>query len=115
MALSWLLHSVCHVLGSPKDTNMQCNPHVERVQGDHVNSLKVPNGGLPAETQTAKETCHTGFQMPLHYPRCKKADYEKMEEWKVDLLLLQYGLDFKGALAEKRAFAMGAFLWPDQY
>ncbi|GLU12685.1 hypothetical protein SLE2022_293470 [Rubroshorea leprosula] len=58
----------------------------------------------------------SGFQMPIHYPRYTKAeaDYEKMEDWKVDLLLKQYGLNFKGTLDEKRAFAMGAFLWPDQ-
>ncbi|KAI3873229.1 hypothetical protein MKW92_002732 [Papaver armeniacum] len=57
----------------------------------------------------------SGFQMPLHYPRYKKSDYEKMEEWKVDMLLREYGLDsFKGTLDEKREFAMGTFLWPDQ-
>ncbi|MCL7027277.1 hypothetical protein MKW94_017874 [Papaver nudicaule] len=56
-----------------------------------------------------------GFQMPLHYPRYKKSDYERMEEWKVDMLLREYGLDsFKGTLDEKREFAMGTFLWPDQ-
>ncbi|KAL0012110.1 hypothetical protein SO802_007218 [Lithocarpus litseifolius] len=48
--------------------------------------------------------------MPLHYSRYKKADYEQMEEWKLDLLLNQYGLSFKGTLDEKRAYAMGAFL-----
>ncbi|MCL7044580.1 hypothetical protein MKW94_004841 [Papaver nudicaule] len=57
-----------------------------------------------------------GFQMPHHYPRYKKSDYERMEEWKVDMLLREYGLDsFKGTtLDEKREFAMGTFLWPDQ-
>ncbi|OAY80807.1 hypothetical protein ACMD2_07066 [Ananas comosus] len=43
--------------------------------------------------------------MPLHYPRCKKEDYMKMEEWRLDLLLRSM---------EKRDYAMGAFLWPDQ-
>lgn len=62
-----------------------------------------------------EEHGHGGFQMPLHYPRYTKEDYEKMEEWKVDLLLKQYGLGFfKGTLEEKRAFAKGTFLWPDQ-
>lgn len=56
------------------------------------------------------------FQMPLHYPRYAKSDYEKMEEWRLDLLLKQYGLCCNGSsLEEKRAFAMGAFLWPDQF
>lgn len=84
--------------------------HEERVRGDlAVSSLKVAkNGGSLPENPS-------GFQMPLHYPRYKKTDYEKMEEWKVDLLLKQYGLSFEGTLDEKRAYAMGAFLWPDQY
>uniref|UniRef100_A0A7N2R5E5 DUF7722 domain-containing protein n=1 Tax=Quercus lobata TaxID=97700 RepID=A0A7N2R5E5_QUELO len=106
MALSWLLHSACHVLGSPKITNM------------HVNSsLNTPNG-VPEMMQPAckeMKPSASGFQMPLHYPRYKKADYEQMEESKLDLLLNQYGLSFKGTLDEKRAYAMGAFLWPDQY
>ncbi|KAF7840525.1 hypothetical protein G2W53_002823 [Senna tora] len=50
-----------------------------------------------------------GFQMPLHYPRYRKEEYEKMEEWKVDLLLQQYGLCFKGTLQEKRTFAMAYY------
>ncbi|MBA0694742.1 hypothetical protein Goari_005015 [Gossypium aridum] len=59
----------------------------------------------------------SGFQMPLHYPRYTKADYEKMEEWKVDMLLREYGLSLEGNLSldEKRAYAMGTFLWPHQY
>jgi len=55
------------------------------------------------------------FQMPLHYPRYKKADYESMPEWRVDCLLREYGLPADGDLDSKRKFAMGAFLWPDQY
>ena len=55
------------------------------------------------------------FRMPLHYPRYKKADYEAMPEWRVDCLLREYGLPADGDLDSKRRFAMGAFLWPDQY
>ena len=55
------------------------------------------------------------FQMPLHYPRYKKDDYEAMPEWRVDCLLREYGLPADGDLDSKRRFAMGAFLWPDQY
>jgi hypothetical protein len=90
----------------------------EGVQGDHIKILKVPsNGGiiLPEMQQACEEKQPSGFQMPLHYPRYKKTDYEKMEEWKVELLLKQYGLSFDGTLDEKRAYAMGAFLWPNQY
>ncbi|XP_076950552.1 uncharacterized protein LOC143623558 [Bidens hawaiensis] len=55
-------------------------------------------------------TC--GFQMPLHYPRYKKEDYEKMPEWKLDCLLKEYGLPTNiGDVNKKREFAMGAFLW----
>ncbi|GJN40530.1 hypothetical protein PR202_gb29758 [Eleusine coracana subsp. coracana] len=56
------------------------------------------------------------FRMPLHYPRYKKADYEAMPEWRLDCLLREYGLpDVVGGVDDKRRFAMGAFLWPDQY
>ncbi|PON44310.1 hypothetical protein PanWU01x14_268130 [Parasponia andersonii] len=55
------------------------------------------------------------FQMPLHYPRYKKRDYETMPEWKLDLLLREYGLPINvGDVNQKRNFAMGAFLWPSQ-
>ncbi|KAG1330352.1 hypothetical protein COCNU_02G003200 [Cocos nucifera] len=52
------------------------------------------------------------FQMPLHYPRYAKADYETMPEWKLNCLLKEYGLPVSGDLDYKRKFAMGAFLWP---
>ncbi|XP_054782862.1 uncharacterized protein LOC129290179 [Prosopis cineraria] len=52
------------------------------------------------------------FQMPLHYPKYTKADYETMPEWRLDCLLQQYGLPLSGDLQQKRLFAMGAFLWP---
>ncbi|KAL0290698.1 UNVERIFIED_CONTAM: hypothetical protein Sangu_2561600 [Sesamum angustifolium] len=55
-----------------------------------------------------------GFQMPLHYPRYKKSDYEKMPEWQLDCLLKEYGLPVAGDVHQKRKFAIGAFLWPDQ-
>ncbi|GMH09346.1 hypothetical protein Nepgr_011187 [Nepenthes gracilis] len=54
------------------------------------------------------------FQMPLHYPRYKKRDYETMPEVKLDRLLMEYGLPITGNVDEKRNFAMGAFLWPSQ-
>lgn len=53
------------------------------------------------------------FQMPLHYPRYTKQDYQDMPEWKLDQILDQYGLPTHGNLAYKRDFAIGAFLWPD--
>lgn len=53
-------------------------------------------------------------QMPLHYPRYAKKDYQQMPEWMIDRLLADYGLSTNGDLAYKREFAMGAFLWPER-
>ncbi|XP_059629466.1 uncharacterized protein LOC132271951 [Cornus florida] len=112
MALSWLLHSTYTiVLGFPKDTGNKIlgYPNEEGgIQGIAKSTKLSEDDGLAQVEPTP------GFQMPLHYPRYRKGDYEKMEEWKVDMLLKEYGLSFKGTLDEKRTYAMGAFLWPDQ-
>ena len=68
---------------------------------------KIGNGG-PNELHT-RERCED-FQMPLHYPRYTKADYETMPEWKLDCLLRDYGLPIIGDVDHKRMFAMGSFL-----
>lgn len=118
MALRWLIHSACHVLGYPMDnTEEQCKQIVGYPNGEHgvVKTKGLKGLSHCANNQKEVDDYPSGFQMPLHYPRYTKADYESMEEWKVDFLLKQYGLSFKGTLDEKRAFAMGAFLWPDQY
>eukprot|EP00250_Pteridium_aquilinum_P011329 c19994_g3_i1 orf=304-762(-) len=62
-----------------------------------------------------KSTCYT-FQMPTHYPRYRKADYEVMPESLLDRLLEEYGLPVNVAstLAEKREYAMGVFLWNNE-
>ncbi|KAF3320002.1 hypothetical protein FCM35_KLT22401 [Carex littledalei] len=67
----------------------------------------------PVAQSSPRLSCET-FQVPLDYPRYKKQDYEKMEEWKLDQLLREYGLVINGSVEEKRAYAMGAFLWPDE-
>jgi hypothetical protein len=104
-ALSWLT-----VLLYPKKDS---NPTVEEHEHGKV-SKQIGDGGLSSYSAHAASGV---FQMPLHYPRYTKADYEKMEEWRLDLLLKQYGLTAvsKGTLQEKRAYAIGAFLWPGQY
>ncbi|KAF8085929.1 hypothetical protein N665_0642s0025 [Sinapis alba] len=63
-----------------------------------------------------EEAPGSGFKMPLHYPKYTKDDYEKMEEWRLDLLLSDYGLlAFSDTtLPEKRAIAIETFLWPHQ-
>ena len=53
--------------------------------------------------------------MPVNYLRYSKADYESMAEWTLDNRLQEYGLPVRGDVAFKQSYAMGAFLWPDQY
>ena len=69
-----------------------------------------PNLGSGPNGQQARNWCGH-FQMPLHYPRYTKADYEAMPEWKLDCLLKEYGLPISGDVEQKKKFAMGAFLW----
>ncbi|EES02231.1 hypothetical protein BDA96_03G015800 [Sorghum bicolor] len=61
--------------------------------------------------QAAGGGCGHYFQMPLHYPRYSREDYEAMPEWQLDRLLSEYGLPVAGTVHHKRTFAMGAFLW----
>ncbi|KAG6620266.1 hypothetical protein CIPAW_11G124500 [Carya illinoinensis] len=72
---------------------------------------KQPEQHLVSKRNNSK--CYQ-FQMPLHYPRYKRSDYETMPEWKLDSLLNEYGLPVTGDVTQKRKFAMGAFLWPSQ-
>ncbi|KAG9448393.1 hypothetical protein H6P81_014521 [Aristolochia fimbriata] len=81
-----------------------------------MESIALPEmaGRRGEKVVVVKERCSGDgcFQMPLHYPRYTKADYETMPEWKLDSLLREYGLPVMGDAAQKRMFAMGAFLWP---
>ncbi|CAH2069815.1 unnamed protein product [Thlaspi arvense] len=61
-----------------------------------------------------KEEFPSGFQVPLHYPKFSKSDYEAMDDLSLDLLLKQYGISFEGSLDDKRVFAIESFLWPRQ-
>ncbi|GLJ32163.1 hypothetical protein SUGI_0647550 [Cryptomeria japonica] len=54
------------------------------------------------------------IRVPLHYPRFTKAEYEVMPEWRIELLLQEYGLPLKGSLQDKRDSAISAFLFPAQ-
>ena len=73
-------------------------------------SQKLGDGSSGGANGHVKERC-SHFQMPLHYPRYTKAEYETMSEWKLDCLLAEYGLPVAGDVTHKRKFAMGAFLW----
>ncbi|KAL0710191.1 hypothetical protein Bca4012_017169 [Brassica carinata] len=72
------------------------------------------NGPLNKIKMMKKEEYPSGFQVPLHYPKYSKSDYEAMDDLSLDLLLKQYGISFEGSLEDKRIFAMESFLWPDQ-
>ncbi|XWS51754.1 hypothetical protein CRYUN_Cryun11dG0010400 [Craigia yunnanensis] len=119
MALKWLLSSAfTQVFGHTDGGNLHTKAVAacpnERLIHGNLKGCKEIDGGV-ASIKISKEDYPNGFQMPIHYPRYSKADYEKMEEWRVDMLLKEYGFSFKGSTVdEKRAFAMGAFLWPDQ-
>ncbi|KAJ7297384.1 hypothetical protein O6H91_03G031700 [Diphasiastrum complanatum] len=54
------------------------------------------------------------FQMPVHYPRYTKQDYEAMPEWMLDRLLEEYGLPVMGNIEDKRDYCIGSFLWHDE-
>ncbi|OWM88161.1 hypothetical protein CDL15_Pgr003573 [Punica granatum] len=69
------------------------------------------NGQLHVRERCGQGQGHWQFQMPLHYPRYSRADYETMLEWKLDCLLQEYGLPVTGDVDYKRKFAMGSFLW----
>ncbi|KAH7863577.1 hypothetical protein Vadar_019363 [Vaccinium darrowii] len=77
-----------------------------------------PNGrqmmGADGTRSDNQKQIRCSFQMPLHYPRFKKTDYETMPEWQLNSLLTEYGLPITGDLKHKRKFAMGAFLWSSQ-
>ncbi|XP_022773393.1 uncharacterized protein LOC111315712 [Durio zibethinus] len=71
----------------------------------------IPSGN---HHQTKRNDTCCYFQMPLHYPRYKKSDYENIPESQLDCLLKEYGLPAVGDVNQKRKFAIGAFLWPSQ-
>ncbi|KAK9091872.1 hypothetical protein Syun_026783 [Stephania yunnanensis] len=105
MALNWLVHTVCAASFGYSSNDVKLRHESGLSYVDEGSNKKDVNGGIK---------CVSEFQMPLHYPRYKKADYENMEEWRLDNLLSQYGLTCEGSLDKKRSYAMGAFLWPDQ-
>lgn len=97
--LSWWGHSDVNTLGSTSNVNLKDG----KEKGAAVGEIGACKGEYP-----------NGFQLPLHYPRYTKQDYDNMEDFELDVLLKEYGLSFKGSLEEKRAYAVGAFLWPQQ-
>ncbi|KAI5080281.1 hypothetical protein GOP47_0005760, partial [Adiantum capillus-veneris] len=74
-------------------------------------SMAVRSPRLAYSSSFKKPDVPTTFQMPLHYPKYTKDDYDSMPEWKLDRLLEEYGLPVLGTLREKRQYAVGVFLW----
>ncbi|KAG0490734.1 hypothetical protein HPP92_007597 [Vanilla planifolia] len=99
MALRWFLQAAtAMIIDKPSDDHV--DPTMKKKKTEDL--VKVKN------------VRYEGFRMPLHYPRYKKEDYERMDECKLDMLLREYGLEVEAPLEEKKSFAMGAFLWPNQ-
>ncbi|KAJ0105969.1 hypothetical protein Patl1_17574 [Pistacia atlantica] len=74
-------------------------------RGAH-NMPGLRTNGQQNQKQAANSSCCSRFQMPLHYPRYKKSDYETMPEWKLDCLLNEYGLPIMGDVTQKRRFSL---------
>ncbi|XBI11481.1 hypothetical protein VPH35_138536 [Triticum aestivum] len=100
----------CNLQG---DQRQQRNTHTHTEMGSLGPAVSVSmakaNGGTAAvggqkqQRKPERGTFSCGFQMPLHYPRYRKADYEAMPEWRVDCLLREYGLPVTGDVEEKRS------------
>lgn len=122
MALKWAISSAYSIVINHSADAAWTPSKINEFPGDGkkkkqeiINHASLTTDDQYSRINNEKKYSISGFQMPLHYPRYRKADYEKMEEWKLDLLLQEYGLNFHGHnLEEKKKFAMGAFLWPDQ-
>ncbi|KAH7444038.1 hypothetical protein KP509_02G061600 [Ceratopteris richardii] len=72
---------------------------------------RVPD---PSTSLLKSYSVPSDFQMPLHYPRFSSADYYDMEEWRLERLLEEYGLNIPSTLEAKRDLAIGTFLWENQ-
>lgn len=88
-----------------------CPRKVQEKIVENNKNKENPNNSF--SVKNSKEDTGSIFQMPLHYPKYTKKDYEDMPDWKLDQLLVEYGFSTDGKLANKRKFVMGAFLWPD--
>uniref|UniRef100_A0A6N2KLR6 DUF7722 domain-containing protein n=1 Tax=Salix viminalis TaxID=40686 RepID=A0A6N2KLR6_SALVM len=92
--------------------NMATLPYLDDAWELGMESVEKPTSNRCNGTNGKREKEQSGsFQMPVHYPRYTRANYETMPEWKIDCLLREYGLPVTGDLEQKRKYAMGAFLW----
>eukprot|EP00250_Pteridium_aquilinum_P001604 c11796_g1_i1 orf=356-814(-) len=114
--VSSLEQSVQQLLSEKKRTNSQ--QHLLNLEHQHetcssprLRNMRVP---YPSTFGQSGHPVPSVFQMPLHYPRFTRSDYESMEEWRLDRLLEEYGLPIPATLNEKRELAIGTFLWEDR-
>ena len=96
------------VLGLVDNGSMQCNL-ISKLSW-RAGSIERLEGRRNCQIIVSKEDSANGFEMPLHFPRYTKEDNEKMEDWKLDMVLKEYGLTVKGALDAKRSFVIGTFI-----
>ncbi|XAR67377.1 hypothetical protein NMG60_11002109 [Bertholletia excelsa] len=96
--MGWLLNSVHGLVFNPPSSKNTESPNEKQAQEAHTG----PEGDRM-------------FRMPLHYPRYRKEDYERMEGWKVDMLLQEYGLGSRapwkkrGDLPSEHSFGLISF------
>ncbi|CAK7324103.1 unnamed protein product [Dovyalis caffra] len=103
-----LVCSQNHVTLMNSPTKGHLHSSLSAEERESMESVTFWAGGRVKEQQ---EKCG-GFQMPLHYPRYSRSEYETMPEWQLDRLLTEYGLPVVGSVEQKRKFSIGAFLWP---
>ncbi|KAI5054616.1 hypothetical protein GOP47_0029761 [Adiantum capillus-veneris] len=87
--VSSLEQSVQKLLSEKKRSNSQ--QHLLHLEQQHETCssprLRVP---YPSTFGVTSASVPSVFQMPLHYPRFSRADYEAMEEWRLARLLEEY-------------------------
>ncbi|KAJ4838474.1 hypothetical protein Tsubulata_021069 [Turnera subulata] len=109
-ALTVLFHDECTDKANCMDSNKAQGEHTEKKASKENSSCTTTATKCGASEE--KFSC-SQFQMPLHYPGYTKKHYEVMDEWELNLLLVDYGLQgyTHHDLAYKRNLAMGTFLW----
>lgn len=109
--VSSLEQCVLKLLSEKKRTNSQQHLlHLEQ-QLETCSSPRLRNVPYPSTFGGSSRVVPFVFQMPLHYPRFTRAEYEAMEEGRLDRLLEEYGLPIPSTLDAKRELAIGTFLW----
>ncbi|XP_024535441.1 uncharacterized protein LOC9637360 [Selaginella moellendorffii] len=102
---------VTHLLQRVFSLNRRNSSSSEDLLAAAVDQAPPSPKKCPYSAVEKNPSCPYVFQMPLHYPRYTKLEYEAMPEWQLDRLLEEYGLPVSGSLQDKRDYAIGAFVW----